>query len=150
MESEFGQYMKEMGKGKTLPNDPYEHSTLLIEAEKENVKNFSEILDKFWLLGNVKDDKLIRVYQREIGLLTELLDMATREDELANMFQVLYYKGRSEFSITRNKDGTERNQQANAAWRYQPTQGQEGYGVLAQQVSTPEEQNFLSNVFKRR
>ena len=148
----FQEYMRALGKGKAPVDNPYQHNKDLIDNEKDDVVKFSEIVDKFWMLNNVKDDQLIRIYQREGRLLTKLFDMKKREPELEGMFHVLYFGGRGELSITRNKqgEGNERKMQANTSWRYEPQPGAGGYGVMAENVMSQEEASFIDKLFKRR
>lgn len=145
-------YMRELGRGRPSVDNPYEFNKHLINNEKDSVKAFSEILDKFWLLGNTKDKEINRIYQKEIGLLTQLLDMSNREPELKGMFEVLYFKGRNEFSMTRNMDGktNERQMMANTAWRYEPQTGTGGYGIMAENAQSQEEVNFFEKLFRRK
>jgi hypothetical protein len=148
----FQDYMRELGKGRAPVDNPYQHNKELIDNEKDDVVKFSDIIDKFWLLGNIKEDPLVRIYQKEGRLLIKLFDMKNREPELLGMFNVLYFGGRGEFSMTRNKqgEGNERKMQANTAWRYEPQPGGGGYAVGMENAPTQEEANFIEKMFRRK
>jgi len=150
MSSNMSQYLEQNRKGKTLPDDPFKHATNLMENEQENVAKFTELVDKKILLANISEDRMMRLYQNDIVLLTELFDMAQREPQLKNFFCKIYYGWTGELSLTRTKDGTERKLQAVPGGSYAPKEQLSGYGMnLPQFTEQEDEKNILAKIFQR-
>jgi len=144
--------MTNLAAGKERPHDPYGHAAGLIEDDLEDIRVFSQLCSKQVMLANISDDKLLRLYQNDMILLTNLFDMARREPQLQPFFFVTYYGWLGELKITRAKDGFERWAQANvAATSIQPKGQIQGYGSDQQQQGQGQQEstNVIQKLFQR-
>jgi hypothetical protein len=128
--------------GKIIPKDAFAHAfTMMDYSTSEEVRLFSNILEKHILLANLGNDK-IRLYQNDIVLLTHLFDMVQRESGLYGLFKQLYYGWKGELAITRAKDGKERLLQATAGKGYQARDAPLGYSDLIAELDRQEQNIF--------
>jgi hypothetical protein len=130
---DLGDYMKSLKKSPAYPETPYSHAASLLDVSTKSIIEFQEILSKDIKLANIggetKDGEiLMRLYQLDIVLLTELFQMAKEDSNLWPYFYVKYYSWLGEIGITRAKGGLERHLQASAGGQYIPPQGFQGYG----------------------
>lgn len=136
-------------KVKYYQKEPFQHGGYLIDTDVPDVSEFQRIVDTQILLANL-DNSVIRFYQRDAQLLTEMFDMARRCPELVPFFKKIYYGWKAEVQMTRTKDGLERKMQANIGIGYVPKEALLGYGQLDQQVQEQEQNLFdkLMSSFK--
>lgn len=101
--------------GKTLsrflPQDQFQHAAYLIEPS-EMPKDFSELIDRHMMLGNIDDDTVMRLYQNDLFYLTKIYEMSVRDPALRPVFSTLWVAFLGEISLTRNKKALERQLQA--------------------------------------
>lgn len=94
-----------------LPQDQFQHAAYLIEPS-EMPKEFSELIDKHMMLGNIDDDIVMRLYQTDLFYLVKLYEMSIRDPALRPVFNTLWVGFLGEIAITRNKKAMERQLQA--------------------------------------
>jgi hypothetical protein len=111
-----------------IPNTPFGHGKLLMDTDDEPVQTYQGIVGKSAVLANVKDDKLLKCYQKDQQLLTHILDMARRENTLRHTFWILYYGWTGSLLLTRAKNGMERKLQASIGANYTPGDTMDGFG----------------------
>jgi hypothetical protein len=127
-------YFNEMRKTQVYPKTEFEHAySMLDTSHEEEMQEFSQIVEKQVLLATISDDALMRLIQNDIHLLTNMFDMAMREDEFKEVLRVCYFAWRGELMITRTKDGTERKLQGAVQPSYHPSQSIGGYSMPQQE-----------------
>jgi hypothetical protein len=139
-------YLRETFKTRYVPKDEYGHKSHLLAEDtntpdrERNVARFNLLCSKQVLLSNIGKDRLLRIYQRDVGILTELYDMAIHDPILEDVVEVFYYTWKNELMLTRVKDGFERKAQAKGAM----TQNSAGAGdaALTEQVENEEKGLF--------
>ena len=135
-ERDLDSYMKEISMSKGSPDNPFAHATRLLENEPGEVLNFSSIFDKQGMLAIIKDDKYVRLYQREIASLITLYGLAKLDPRLMPLFMAARAQLFAELGITRAKEGEERKHQAALAG-YRTNQELQGFGEDNQQQMDP-------------
>jgi len=140
-------YMEGLRRSRVYPDDPFKHSYSLIDTDdSEEIGKFYKIVEKHVLLASISEDRMLRLYQNDVILLCQMLDMARREPQLQNFFLKTYYGWRGELMLTRAKDGLERKLQATAGG-YQPKGNMQGYGTDMPQFQQQEKEE--TNIFKK-
>jgi len=94
-----------------LPQDQFQHAAYLLEPS-EMPQDFSQLVDKHLMLGNIDDDIVMRLYQNDIFYMTKLFEMAQRDPALQPVFNTLWAALLGEISLTRTKKAMERQLQA--------------------------------------
>lgn len=122
-------YTSEMSKGRFYPINEFEHAAYLVDSEQEDLKSFSQLVDRAIQLANIDDDYVLRLQQTSAQLLVNFFDMARREKGLELFFNIRYHEWRSEVLLTKTKSGSEREKQAAVGTRYVPASRMaSGYG----------------------
>jgi hypothetical protein len=111
-----------------IPKDPFGHGKFVLDNDDEPVQSYQGIVGKDAKLSNIKEDKLLKCYQKDQALLTHILDMARRESSLRHTFWILYYGWTGALSLTRAKNGMERKLQASIGASYSPGDTMDGFG----------------------
>jgi len=123
-------YINKLQQGKPVPKDPYSHATFLISTEEDKIHEFHQLISKEVILASIRDDKVLKLYQRDITILVDLFSMALRDPDMAEVFINRYYGWIGELSITRTKDGSERKLQgAVGQSSYAPKDDMLGFGM---------------------
>ena len=105
----FEDYIGQASSKKPKPEDPFGlASSVGLETDVGKVGELNQLINKLILMGNIDDNKLIRVYQKQLGILVRLCDMKRREPEIKTFFETRYYQIINEISMTRVKGGMER------------------------------------------
>jgi hypothetical protein len=124
------EYINKMQQGKPTPKDPYAHATYLISTEEDKIAQFHQLISKEVILASIRDDKVLKLYQRDITILVDLFSMALRDPDMEEVFVNRYYGWIGELSITRTKDGAERKLQgAVGLSSYSPKDDMLGFGM---------------------
>lgn len=140
-------YMESLRRSRAYPDDPYKHAYSLLDTDDEDIRlQFQKIVEKHVLLANISDDRMLRLYQNDVIILCQMLDMARREPQFANFFMKTYYGWRGELALTRAKEGMERKLQATPGG-YQPKRDISGYGADLPQFQ--EQMQEEKNIFKK-
>jgi hypothetical protein len=140
------EYINKMQQGKPTPKDPYSHATYLISTEEDKIGEFHQLISKEVILASIRDDKVLKLYQRDINILVDLFSMALRDPDMAEVFINRYYGWIGELSITRTKDGSERKLQgAVGQSSYAPKDDMLGFGM----PNAPQGQGGGANMIKR-
>jgi len=134
-------YLDGINKQGSANNNPFAHAEKIMENEPGEVKNHSEVFSKQAMLGIIKDDDMLRTYQREGELLIQLYSMSLRYKKLIPFFNEKRAKFFSEISLTRAKEGEERKHQAELGG-YDSPQDMRGYGNVEQ----PPDQNQIEQI----
>jgi len=143
-------YMESLKRSHIYPDDPYKHAYSMIDNDDDgSLVTFNKLVEKRVLLANISDDRMLRLYQNDVILLCQMLDMARREPQLQNFFLKTYYGWVGELALTRAKDGMERKLQATPGG-FQPRSDMGGYGANMPQFQEQEkeETNFFKKIFK--
>lgn len=135
-ERDLESYMKEISKSRGSPDNPFGHASRLLENEPGEVLDFSSIFDKQGMLAIIKDDKYVRLYQREISCLISLYGLAKIDPRLMDFFKAARAQLFAELGITRAKEGEERKHQA-ALGGYRTAQDLHGFGEADQGQMDP-------------
>lgn len=128
-------YMEAMATSPSRPVSAVELSFRVLEQEPGEVKDFSSIFDKQGMLAIIKDDRFVRLYQKELSCLISLYGLSQIDTRLKPLFLSKRAQLFAELGLTRAKEGEERKHQAAFAG-YRPTQDLQGYGT-----SDPEQPN---------
>lgn len=132
---------------KEKPHDPFSHAASLMDEDHNDISAFSQICSKSVILANVEDNKLLRLYQNDIIILTQLYSAALREPELRTLFLTIYYGWLGELKLTRAKDGLELKAQHTVGSSFQPKGMMRGYGPAEESPSG--EQNLIEKLFNK-
>lgn len=104
-QSQLSTYEKQFSKFRIIPQHEHEHRTMLIETTR--IPERAELIDlitKDIELANIKDDKLLRIYQIQFHNIIEWYDMGLWE----NVGKFMYARMISELQLSRSKGGGER------------------------------------------
>lgn len=143
------EYANVISKGKYIPKDPFAHATMLIDADTDEVKKFNQLLERQILLANINDDKMLRLYQNDIRILTSLFSIVCREPKIEKFFFEQYYSWKGELALTRTKDGLERKMQANVGGGYQPD-NLSGFGEDISYQPEHQDYNMIRDLMRQR
>ena len=147
MQEGMQDYFDDVRRGKQYPQDPFQHASSLTDTEQDKSFDkhaFSRLIGKQILLSNIGDDRLMRLLQNDVILLTSLYEIARREEEMQSVFFTLYYGWRGELLLTRAKDGAERKLQGTVGTGYSPNEKLSGY-----EMEEEEQENFLKQAFSK-
>lgn len=127
------EYINKTQQGKPVPKDPYSHATYLISTEQEKIAEFYQLINKEVVLASIRDDLILKLYQRDITILVDIFSMALRDPDMQEVFLNRYYGWIGELALTRTKDGAERKLQGSVGQSaYAPKDAMLGYGSLPQ------------------
>lgn len=146
-------YVNSTRKIKPTPKDPYAHAAFLLGSEQEAISEFNQIISNEAKLSFIRDDRLLRLYQKDITYLVALFAMARRDPDMREVFLNLYYGWLGELAITRAKDGTERKLQGSVGQTgYSPKDTlQGGYGLGLPPLEQHDQKgNILSRLLPQR
>lgn len=145
MADNMSAYYSELQKGRITPKDPFSHAAwLMLRDDAVSDKDLDlDLVNKQVILSYVGDDKLLRLYQNDIVILTQMRNLAARDPAMAPVYQVLYNGWQGELKMTRTKKGLERQLQGTTGGSYMPReQFGSGYGEeLAQEARENEKKN---------
>lgn len=118
-ESGFGEYTQDMQKIGFTPDNPYGHAWTLVNspARKLETDGFNILNDPQIFLGNIENEKSLRLIQNDLNYLTNICGMALEDPIFKDVFNVLWQIFKTEVRITSAMGGTERQYQA-----FQPNQ----------------------------
>ena len=118
-----------------LPDNEYSHARLLIKDVPEAIDDYDQLLNPHLLLGAVKDDKLMRLYQNDFDWVVNYYTMAQNDDDAARamwiVFRALYQQLVMEIRFTATKGGKER------AYQSHFPQGSMGMGIPPYEEDEP-------------
>ena len=113
-ESGFGDYTQEMQRVGYVPDNPYGHATSLLKSEVKDIdkEGFNVMNDPQILLGNVENEKTMRLYQIDLYILTNMCAVAQSDPVFKLPFQTFWQIFKNEIRVTSAMGGTERQYQA--------------------------------------
>lgn len=145
----MSEYMKSTAQGGAKPRNEFEHGAYMLDSEVKDEKfiedeakrqnmiiKFSQVVDKNIQLANIGDDKVLRLYQNDSGIMCDWLDMSIREKFIAHIFAPMYFGWRGELLMTHTKNGKMLDIQAAIGKPANPNQSQGGYGNETQEEDT--------------
>jgi len=95
-----------------IPTDAFSHASELLSTDTKEATEFSELLNKHVLLGNIDSDELMRFYQIDAYYLTHFFAMGKRNSGMMTLFKQLFSAWIYEIALTRAKGGLERRLQS--------------------------------------
>ena len=112
--SGFGQYTQETQKMMFSPDNPYGHQYALISSQTKDVKKhgWRAIDDPQIVLGDIDNEKTLRLYQIDYSLLVSCCNMAQKDPMWESVFDTFWRKFKGELRMTSNMGGKERFFQA--------------------------------------
>ncbi len=129
-----------------MPHNEVELSYSHLKDEGvEHISNYNDFVDKFAMLSNVKSDKLMNVYMHQLHLFNAILPFAKRDKQIALLLDNLFHRWKSELSLTRAYNGTERKLQDGAA----RPQILNGYGEETEREENKENSSKSSSWFNK-
>ena len=153
--ADLNEYYTGLQRGRINPKDPFTHAAWLLTPDDQKQPQ-DDVVDKQVQLSYIGEDQMLRLYQNDAVLLTQIKNMALREPCLAPVYSVLEGSWRSECKLTRVLEGMERKLQGTAGGAYVPRETFEGgYGMQsAEERARQEEQQIdpssILGMFKRR
>jgi len=113
-QSGFGEYTQETQKLSYSPDNPYGHQYALISSQTKDVatQGWKVTDDPQIVLGDIDNEKTLRLYQIDYGLLVNCCGMAQNDEMWIPVFNVLWRKFKGELRMTSNMGGKERFFQA--------------------------------------
>lgn len=145
------EYINSNRKTKPTPKDPYAHASFLLGSEQEAISEFNQLISNEAKLSFIRDDRLLRLYQKDITYLVALFAMARKDPDMREVFLNLYYGWLGELALTRAKDGTERKLQgAVGQSAYSPKDTLQGLGLALPQEQGEQQGNIISRILPRR
>jgi len=146
-------YIEAIMKEKQIPRSQWEHAYALLESEQRN-NDYSKLVDSPVQLAHIKDDRLMRLYQNDVVILTNMKAIADRSPEFRPLYEQIYNEWRNEILMSK-ANGNERKLQAGVGSNYTPRGSlDQGYGVDYMNYMQPQGEekkgNFLSNLFKKK
>lgn len=150
-------YVKTNAKVHLIPKDQYAHSYLLLDSERpdfhktDEYLNPTSIVDKHVQLCNVGDDTLLRLYQNDVIIFTQLQDLARRDSAMSMFYRVVSQAWRSELLLTKTKNGEERKLQATASSpKYVPNERLYGYGEGLGLGPEEEQEGIINKILNKK
>jgi hypothetical protein len=152
------QYFSNISKGKVIPKDPFSLSYVMLSDEDEDVLN-NDLATKHVQLAYLGNDRIVRLFQNDVEILTVLRNMAMRDTRLFPFFETLYHSWIGTVKVTKAKDGAERQLQASAVGAYSPSSAELSGGFGEYQPQQEEQKgespikplsNFLKRIAERR
>jgi hypothetical protein len=112
-------YFSGMRQRAAPPKDPWSHAHSLLTND-DNVTVDDDVVNKQAQLSFIGDDKMLRLYQNDEIILTQMKNMAQREPALAPVFGVMYQAWIGELKLTKVLKGMERQLQGTTGGSYLP------------------------------
>lgn len=114
VDSGFGDYTQDVQRFANVPHDQFSHAHSLINpiSKKMAKEGFDVITDPSVLLGNIDNEKSLRMYQIDVFFLTNMLSCALHDEMMQVVFEPLWTVFKSEMRITSTIGGLERAYQA--------------------------------------
>jgi len=104
-----------------LPDNQFAHSMLLLKPLPETIEDFNQLLNQNLLLGDISDNRLLRLYQNDIMWVVNFFSMAKNGgktgEAIKMVFDALYWNLVMEIRMTAIKGGKERYLQSFAHFR---------------------------------
>lgn len=123
--------MNKLAKSQASVHDPFAHAQSLMKNEEEitfEKKYYAKIVGMKAMLSNISNDHLMTYIQNDISILTALYEIACRDKSFTSTFEYLYHSWVGSLTMTRARDGKERDLQATPGSQYMPKQQFAGYG----------------------
>jgi len=113
-ETRFGSYTQDMQRIGYTPDNPYGHAWGLVNSpeKKFEVDGFNTLNDPQILLGDIENEKSLRLYQRDLHYLTNMCSIAMNDPMFKTVFETLWQIFKNEVRITSAMGGKERQYQA--------------------------------------
>jgi len=147
-------YVQEIQRVRFIPQNEFEHGDSLIRSEydddSEVMNNFSKIVDKHLQLVNIGNDQILRLYQTDAVLLTQVFSISLRSPAFTQVAKVMFFGWRNELLLTKAKEGAERKYQASIGTKYATKEPLLGYGASYPSQPEEEEGNILQQLFRRK
>jgi hypothetical protein len=115
---DINDYVKDMIQDKNMPRNEWEHAYFMIESEQKN-NEYSKLVDVPVQLANIKDPRLMRLYQRDVILLTKMKSMSKRSMLFKGTCDLIYNEWRNEVLMSK-ANGDERKLQASTGGKFSP------------------------------
>lgn len=110
----FGKYTQDVQSFGHIPDNQFDHSWGLIKSRKRDLEkeemNFLD--DPMLYLGNVENEKTLRLYQNDVVFLGNMCKMAQMDPAMKYVYTVLDKVFKIELRITCNIGNAERHLQA--------------------------------------
>ena len=154
-DTHLNDYYSGLQRGRINPKDPFTHAAWLLTPDDQKQPD-DDVVDKQVQLSYIGEDQMLRLYQNDAVILTQIRNMAAREPALGPVYAVLEGSWRSECKLTRVLEGMERKLQGTAGGAYVPRETFEGgYGTqYAEDRARQDEQGIdpgsLMGLFKKR
>jgi hypothetical protein len=137
--------MMGISKSRASVHDPFDHAQSLMKNEAEiefAKKNYGKLINQRAMLSNIGDDHLMLLNQNSVSLVVAAYELACRDSEFIPVFEFMYHSWTGGLTMTRAKDGKERDQQANAGSGTAPQGEYGGFGEglpYGEQAQPPQE-----------
>lgn len=136
-------YFGGVQRGRISPKDPFSHAAWLLTPDDNKLPS-DDVVDKQVQLSYIGEDRMLRLYQNDAMILTQIKNMATREDCLVPVYLVLEGAWRSELKLSRTLKGMERQLQGTTGGAFVPREGfGEGYGTQFAEDQRKAEENQM-------
>ena len=136
-------YFNKMSGRAAPPKDPWSHAHSLLTNDNDMGVD-EDVVNKQAQLSFIGDDKMLRLYQNDELILTQMKNMALREPALGPVYGVLYQGWIGELKLTKVLKGMERQLQGTTGGSYLPRDSfGAGYG---EQFAMDQRQNEENQV----
>jgi len=125
-----------------MPKDQFGHKAFLLQRDEDYITSFQKLANKQILMANL-NEKIIRLYQNDILILTELFSASVRDSALFPFFEELYYGWIGELNMTRTIKGKEADAQ------YEAGKYRKDYPGYSQEQAQQEEQTLFDKLRSR-
>ena len=138
-------YFGNMRQRVAPPKDPWSHAHSLLTNDDQTTAD-DDVVNKQAQLSFIGDDKMLRLYQNDEIILTQMKNMAQREPALAPVFGVMYQAWIGELKLTKVLKGMERQLQGTTGGSYLPRDSfGAGYGEQFGEDQRRMEENQLDS-----
>lgn len=112
--SGFGTYTQYTQNYGHIPDNQYDHAWGLLNPPPKKIEKdgFDLLTDQTILLGNIDNEKSLRMYQIDLFFLSNMLALARNDPMMRYVFEPLWANEKMEIRITGTIGGTERSLQA--------------------------------------
>jgi hypothetical protein len=110
----FSEYTQQTQMFANIPDNQFGHAWTLVNPSPKDIAKdgFNIITDPQVLLGNIGNEKSLRLYQIDLFFLTNMLSTAIHDKMMEFVFEPLWTIFKSEVRITATLEGSERAYQA--------------------------------------
>ena len=142
----FSEYTQENQKLYYAPDNPYAHQYSLISSKTGDVetKKWDVIDDPQIVLGDIDNEKTLRLYQTDFRLLVECCGLAQKDPMFNIVFNALWRIFKGELRMTSNMGGKERFFQAMMTPK---SQARPGFSLL-RKASSKKKKTMADYVFE--